>query len=57
MISAVFKNRVLGRNLQLRRRNEKEAGENCIMRGFVILYSTPNIVTFTKCRQMRWAGM
>jgi hypothetical protein len=33
-----------------------KAGENCIMRNFINLYTSPNIVRVIKSRSMRWAG-
>jgi len=37
-------------------KGEEVAGEHCIMRSFINLYSSPNIVIVIKSRRMRWAG-
>jgi hypothetical protein len=34
----------------------QENGENCIMKSFMILYSSPSIIRIIKASRMRWAG-
>jgi hypothetical protein len=51
----VFENRVLRRIFGARRDEVTGNGENYIMRSFMILYSSPNIVRVIKWR-MRWSG-
>jgi hypothetical protein len=48
----VFKNRLARRKFGQRRRKWQKAGENCIMRNFSGLYSSPNIVRAIKSRRM-----
>jgi hypothetical protein len=34
----------------------QEVGENCIMRSFMTLYSSPSIIRMIKSKRTRWAG-
>jgi hypothetical protein len=38
------------------RRKWREAGEGCIMRSFIKLYTSPNVIRVIKLRRMRRAG-
>jgi hypothetical protein len=43
-------------NMDLRGKKWRQSGEFCIMRGFISLYASRNIVRVIKSRRMRWTG-
>jgi hypothetical protein len=47
---------VLRRIFGSKRGKVTEGGENCIMRSFINLYSSPSIIRMMKSRKMSWTG-
>jgi len=42
--------------LDLGGRKWQEAGEGCIMRSFINLYTSPSIIRVIKSKMMKWTG-